>query len=653
MCYIILNRLSEENTMPKPQLLKSKDYEKLVEIQSAFDEGREEDSLQLALEFTRKRPKLIEAWEELFLIADQLDRLFIAWQANQQLMQLDPYEENYLYNAVALGIRLGLVFTIEVYAERYLKKFPESLATEKIRKLKTDLAPQWQKLRDNENFADTILSSDLSLMELGNLYVSHGDYSEGRKLSLQAKKRLTGMIAPSNNMSLSYALEGDLLKALRMTDNILEEHPTNLHARCNKVQYLIRLGRADEAQATLEQLKQESPTNSDHWHKILETLAFAGEDAALTDVYERLMAYAKRKNYRNLLEPYTHHLAAVSYARLGNKKKALKLWQLALSKDPDLAIAQQNLRDHKQPLGNQHGAWHFALNHWIPPLWAERIARAGGRSAKKGDDVFRRDIERILKSIAGLEPTLEILLNRGGPDALEFVFIIALAYPASGLKDFVFGKRGTDSERMKAANIVAELGLIDRTQPLAIYANGKQTEVMLLNYEIFSETVETDLPDEAHEHYQTAFHAVYENNPTLALAEAEIALTIVPDHPQLLNVKYSALTLLRRDKEADELTHYTAKVHPDYFFARINMARFLIKQSKLDEADEWIKPLITQQRFHVSEFRALVITQIEYYNMRKDFRSSAHWIRTLEQIDPDNVPESYLRMAELFETLNE
>jgi hypothetical protein len=53
-----------------------------------------------------------------------------------------------------------------------------------------------------------------------------------------------------------------------------------------------------------------------------------------------------------------------------------------------------------------------------------------------------------------------------------------------------------------------------------------------------------------------------------------------------------------------------------------------VRSRKLDEALEWLKPLVMQQRYHISEFRALSQAQIALLNAEGDY-AGAQRVRDL------------------------
>lgn len=60
--------------------------------------------------------------------------------------------------------------------------------------------------------------------------MSNNDYQLAERLSQKLAARSPHLAAPHNNLSLIYALQGHLDKAIDAAGKVLEQHPDNLHA---------------------------------------------------------------------------------------------------------------------------------------------------------------------------------------------------------------------------------------------------------------------------------------------------------------------------------------------------------------------------------------------------------------------------------------
>jgi hypothetical protein len=76
--------------------------------------------------------------------------------------------------------------------------------------------------------------------------------------------------------------------------------------------------------------------------------------------------------------------------------------------------------------------------------------------------------------------------------------------------------------------------------------------------------------------------------------------------------------------------------YPDYLFARCAMARLCAGDKQIDQAQEWLKPIMSRQQFHVSEFTAFAIAQIEVLEASGQHDGARQWLQMWEQADPDH-----------------
>jgi hypothetical protein len=76
--------------------------------------------------------------------------------------------------------------------------------------------------------------------------------------------------------------------------------------------------------------------------------------------------------------------------------------------------------------------------------------------------------------------------------------------------------------------------------------------------------------------------------------------------------------------------------HPDYLFARTSLAQTLLRERKMEEAEELLKPLLSRQRMHLSEFAAFCGAQIELCLAQKKVEGAFSWLDMWASIDPDH-----------------
>lgn len=629
----------------QPKSLKPKEAKKLDAINDLIESGELEEAEAELWPFARSRPNLVEGWDLMINLGVSLDNAFYAWYANRQLVELEPYYHGHRFNAAVSSVGLSVPFSTLHHISIYIDRWPDGPYIDEAREIYDQFAPVCDELREGEDVVREIDIATMALFEEAQILVGHGEYKEGRELSEQVAPLMPGFPSPLNNVSLSYAVEGKLEKAIRIAQQVLDEYPENIHARSNMVQYLVRLGRADEACLILDGLCNESPQNPDHCQKIIEAFAFAGDDDGVIEVYNQVNRTLGRRKWK-YLGALTHHLAAVAYAHMGQIKKARKLWNKTLQEDPSLDIAHENLADSHLPVGERHGAWCFPLSNWMAKRWIKQILHIFERDLSNDDDeALQRNLDRVFENNPGLDSVLPILLERGGPMALAFVLRVASHHKVQGLREFALGKRGPDPSRMEAARYASMYGEIDATKPVELYVRGKPREVMLLDIEVHGEPKASDLSEKAQTYLEDSLAALHDDNLEEALDLVEAGLELAPDEMHLLYHKSLVLRLMGRTEEANDLLRRVAATYPDYLFARCAMAKVCVREKKLDEAQTWLEPLLQQKRLHFSEFRAVADAQITLSIQRDNFEAAQSWARMWKEIEPDSLPLLYSFLA--------
>jgi len=134
-------------------------------------------------------------------------------------------------------------------------------------------------------------------------------------------------------------------------------------------------------------------------------------------------------------------------------------WKAALAIVPGLSVAQENLEDLRQPVGERHAPWAFGISHWFiqdvaQDLRAIMSPAAGGKS----DDAYHR----LAQQHPYLERVVPAMLDRGilSRAALRITSPITVKSPVllAALRDFGLGQRGPDAMRSMALQTAVQAG---------------------------------------------------------------------------------------------------------------------------------------------------------------------------------------------------
>ncbi len=628
----------------KPQLQRSTGQRPPAQIRQAqqyMARKQWEHAAEILKQVVQRQPFQAEALAMLSEVYANMEDINNLWDVTEKLTQLEPGEATHWANLARASLVNNLPFSSLHYANHFLTTWPDHEYADEVRETQTVAEKVSEHILASEDTTQGASAEDLMLFEQSQMAFNRGDIKRGEQIAKEAAWRLPNAVAPLNNLALAYMLQGYLEEAADTARQVLERDSGNIHAMSNLTQSLFRMGRKDEAQTAARELRVSPRIDDILYAKVFEALATLGDDTAVIEVYE---TFEQSAGVHELRMPVIHHLAAVSYARQGDVKRARTLWKRAQNIDPHFAPARANLDDLKKPVEERSGAWPFALNHWLPQGWIETLGRAADKGTRS-DAVFEREIKRVLREIPYLESVLPILLERGDPAGRQMALMIAHVADLPILRDFALSQNGTDQQRMEAARRATELGFLPRGKPVPLTIKGKQTELLLLAYEIYEAPQPADIPSKAQRLLEKAHDALVEGQAETAETLAREALEIAPDNPTLLNFLASSLTLQRRHDEAMAVVKRTVDLHPDYLFGCTAMAQLCIADGRVQEARDWLEPLLQRPRFHVSEFKAVCVAHVELLIAEKAFEGAKSWLSFMEQVDPEDPNLFRLRLG--------
>lgn len=599
-----------------------------------------DQAAEILKQIVLQKPSHAEALAMLGEVYANMDDINNLWDVTEKLTHLEPDEPTHWVNLARASLVNNLPFSALHYADHFLAKWPDHEHSNEVRETQTLAQTISAEILASDSTTSGASAEDLMLFEQSQMAFNRGDVKRSEQIAKEAVQRLPNAVAPLNNLALAYMLQGNLKEAANTARQVLEREPDNIHALSNLAQSLFRMGQQDEAQSIARELHVRPDIDSILYAKIFEALATLGDDVAVIETYERFEQF---DDAHELRVPIVHHLAAVSYARQGDVKRAKTLWKRAQNIEPHFAPARDNLDDLKKPVEERSGAWPFSLNHWIPQAWIETLGRAADKGTRS-ENAFGRAINRVLREIPHLESVLPILLERGDPAGRQMALMIAETAELPILRDFALSRNGTDQQRMEAAQRATELSFLPRGKPVPLTIKGKQTELLLLAYEIYEAPQPTDIPSKAQQLLEEAHDALVEGHAEAAEKLVREALEIAPDNPTLLNFLAGSLTLQRRNEEAATVVQHTVDVHPDYLFGRTAMAQLCIADDRVQEARDWLEPLLQRPRFHVSEFKAVCLAHVELLIAEKAFEGAQSWLSFMEQVDSEDPNLLRLRL---------
>ena len=112
--------------------------------------------------------------------------------------------------------------------------------------------------------------------------------------------------------------------------------------------------------------------------------------------------------------------------------------------------------------------------------------------------------------------------------------------------------------------------------------------------------------------YERALDFIAEKRFDKARELVEQLLVRYPDYPRVLT---SAATLREAEGEPLDawapLVRRAAEMDPGYLFAQTGFVKLLLKEGRIDEARERLAPFLQLTNLHASEWRSLLLAQIQ------------------------------------------
>jgi tetratricopeptide (TPR) repeat protein len=516
--------------------------------------------------------------------------------------------------------------------QRVRDRWPNRPEGEEARQLVADLETKLPAIFQEFGLTGDDSLEVAALHEEVQVLLELGRFPQARQVADQILSRRPNFVAALNNMSLAYFHEGLYDQAVATAQRVLAIEPDNFQALGNLTRFYCLSGRVEEARAWAARLKAVKTEASDVWIKRAEALSYLGDDQGVLDAFHGAEQAGLKEANPN--QAYLYHLAAVAAYRLGRENEAHRYWKKTLKLLPGFSLAQANLDDLRQPVGQRHAPWPYSFGNWVRRQAIEDLGAYLQPAARRRSDASVTQATRqYLQGHPELVPLVPMLLDRGDPQGREFAFRLALIAETpelqAALKDFALGQRGPDKLRLEAANVLSQAGLLP-SGPVRLWLEGEWREMLLMGFELHGEPVQAHSA-RVQELARQGFDALYREDGVAAERLLQQALQLEPESPDLLNNLANAYMLQDRIDEGEALNRDIHRRFPDYLFGRTQMARQAIRDGKPKEAKALLEPLHARRRLHFSEFAALCVAHIEMLLAEGNREGARTWLDLLER----------------------
>lgn len=611
----------------------------LEAIDGLVQRGQLGEACEQLKELAQRYPRRQEILGRLLEAAHEAGDIHLGQHACEKLLRLDPDDPELMLMLASLYLlEPWPALTVQAF-EQFVDRWPDDPRTEDVRKSLSAMSEGLQEMLSEIGIEGEGAKELAVQHERIQVHLARGEFSKTLQLGQELLRRKPNFVPAMNNMSQAFFLEGRIEEASKISRQVLDVDPANFHAISNLARYLYLSGQTDEAHQRAEELKSVESPNPDIWVKTAEVLCILKDYQGVLDTFERSAPY------RDLMSPHCvallHHYTAVASMRLGDEKRARRLWKKSLKIDPAFDLARENLEDLKNPVSKRHAPWLAGLSTFFAHADLERLMSVAKVAAEDDDrdTVVGRAIRKMLATRPHITPTLRFLLEQGDPDARQFAVMLASLAKTpellDALRDFSLGQQGPDDMRIDVTQTLSAEDWLPNG-PVRIWLKGEWHETMVMGWEISPEPEEHNHLQAVQELAADACEALHQEDGQLAEQLLRKALELEPDSPDLKNNLAMAMEIQGHGELADKLVREIHDTHPEYLFACCSVARMAATEGRLKEAQEMLNPLLARKQLHTSEFSSLATTQIQILCLEEKFDGAESWLGMWEQVAPDH-----------------
>lgn len=246
------------------------------------------------------------------------------------------------------------------------------------------------------------------------------------------------------------------------------------------------------------------------------------------------------------------------------------------------------------------------------------------RKTTKTDEDAARTMDRLAPSNAYLGRMME----QGGEGGRVLGFALLKYRAGQGdaaaiaeLRGLLARPCGPDQQRSEIHGWLAEKGFLAKGERSQLLAGGALREVRAHHVRIVATPMgEDELPPADAKDYHRMHDLMHAGKHEAAHEVMARLHQKHPDNPRIL-ANFAAIrqALGHPPDEVEALVRRAFEIDPDYLFARTNLANILAGRGDTEGAVELVKPLMERDEMHISEWRALTLTQMEIARAKGDF----------------------------------
>jgi tetratricopeptide (TPR) repeat protein len=468
--------------------------------------------------------------------------------------------------------------------------------------------------------------ADMVAFETGRLFMGARDLA-----GAVAVLKHVEILSARNNLATTLFHLGRITEALNAFTAAWQADADNLFALGWLIRLRCYLGDADGARGLVTPLAAATARRTDDASMQVDALLFMGENAAAQAAFERARKQPWFDDGDIDATARLQHLAACASARCGDLRQARQLWKDALA-TKDLRLAHDNLRAisgwNKSPA---YPAM-FDISQSFPVNWLETLEL--GINALESPALKKR-----LLALTASNTYIEHV-HRTGDTGMRGLAVLLLRTRATrGNSDAVARLKallalpiGDDEDRLETLKFLRQHKFVASNETVDLWLKGQLQPIVLTTYEIHRDVEPPELPP----HLQALLEESIDKTMAMDIAGAQACLRqileqVPNDRVALGNL--GQLLIHQGEREAGEaMLRRVIALYPDYLHPRCNLAKVLIKDHRLDEAQELLGDLHTRKRFHIEDYFLLIGTTAALTAARGDSAAARQMVDQLESM---------------------
>ncbi|MBI4600807.1 MAG: tetratricopeptide repeat protein [Planctomycetes bacterium] len=405
------------------------------------------------------------------------------------------------------------------------------------------------------------------------------------------------MPPPYNNLALACFLEGDVARAIELSEKVDREiDPGNVFTLASLVHYYLMLDRRADAKRALERLETSAPRDENASAKKCEALARFG---AHEKVLETALAETCARELRADLGFFAG-TALLNLARYDEAAVHLERATRSPRRGDRARRYLERLRKRQGP-GALDGDWpYLETTELCPRGLLDRF------KASKDARAFPGIVDGLVAFLNDqpdeAEPIVELLAALDTPRSVEV------------LRKVAFGTFGADALRRAALFELTRRGKLAPDEEVRVWQEGGWRPMKPFLMEVTGKAP-SPLPPELDPQLREMLAAMRSRDWSRAEKLGTDLLSKAPGFPKV----YQNLAALRieqgRTEEAERLLLRAMEIDPSYLFAPASLAMLRVQEGRIEDARDVLKRVVMPAKVHpdaqVAFLRAQALIALE------------------------------------------